>query len=174
MRVSRLILAVFHLPNPTLVKMVYPQTGQLFSRWLRKKISKCCRGGCLYLPAGMQEIGILWAMHSQTISTASSPLRIVVFMGTICGFKKGFLADAPSASTVISNIVRKIATAGQRKGRGVKPGCVCQQGIGRIYIEIEIFWNIIRDATAREPAHICQLILKPRKLIQICQCWGVI
>ena len=31
-------------------------------------------------------------------------------MGTICGFKKGFWVDAPSASAVISNIVRKIAT----------------------------------------------------------------
>mgnify|MGYP007061966125 CR=1 FL=1 len=63
--------------------------------------------------------------------------------------------------------------SGQRKGRGVKPRCVRKQGIGRMYIEIEICW-IIRDATAREPAHICQLILKPRKLIQICQFWRVI
>ena len=45
----------------------------------------------------------------------------------------------------------------QRKGHGGRLGCVCQQGIGRIDIEIEIFWKISRDATARE-------------LIQICQC----
>ena len=60
--------------------------------------------------------------------------------------------------------------AGQRKGRGGRLGCVCQQGIGRIDIELEIFWNISRDATAREPAHICQLILEALELIQICQC----
>ena len=30
-------------------------------------------------------------------------------------------------------------TAGQLKGRGDTLGCVCQQGIGRIDIELEIF-----------------------------------
>ena len=29
--------------------------------------------------------------------------------------------------------------AGQRKGRGGRLGCVCQQGIGRIDIKLEIF-----------------------------------